>query len=453
MTYVAAFRAYSWDEDIETIAKRFFANCPGGRHVVLLDETKGPIDIGPYEKISHTIDTSEYQLKAYPKDFYSLWFNCDYGIYILRARMPGYDYYILSESDLAVNLCLDPVIEDVRRKQIDFVARDFCPAEPEWGFYPNASKAFRNPWKVYLFFMIVSARAADFLHEKRVDFAERFDQGEVTGWPFCEAWVPSTLREHDGMRLADIEDYALVDNLRYRPRVSLNDPAANKPGSLVHSVIGPTNIVSVLIDEYGAEEYFRPQSRMRWILRHDPLDAVLAAVRAAFLRNNDGRYLYLLEVLKRQIDGEESCFDIALLKPALSSSVSLWSHHYTADRDAAGANAIDISPDYGFHTHKENNPWWQVSLLGSFRINEIRIVNRPKLELRFTRFKIDSSIDGENWDCRYKKDDDIVVSSQVEEPWVQKFSPAFSACFVRITLLGEDCLHLRRVQVFGHEAR
>ena len=53
MSYLAAFRAYDWDETVDELAVRYFHACPGGHHVVLVDESRGVVPVPPrYLKLS-----------------------------------------------------------------------------------------------------------------------------------------------------------------------------------------------------------------------------------------------------------------------------------------------------------------------------------------------------------------------------------------------------------------
>ena len=74
--------------------------------------------------------------------------------------------------------------------------------------------------------------------DSRQQLAQRLLSGEIDLWPFCEAFVPTVLKSAPGMRFADVGSFAMTDHLRYRPRLSLHDPRANRPGSLAHSVPG-----------------------------------------------------------------------------------------------------------------------------------------------------------------------------------------------------------------------
>ena len=264
MRYVAAFRAYQWDEDIAALARRFFDACPAARQVVLADETRGKLGIQGYEVVSHTEDTSDFGLLVYPAGN-SLWHNVDYGLYILRARLPGYDYYLTSESDLAVNTKLDPIAAQAAAAGIDLVAHWVRPATPDWYWYENARASFENPLGSLLFFMLASARAVDLLFHMRRQMTLARQTNAAAEWPFCEAFVP-TLLQMAGMRLAEISAYADTENLRLRPRLLLTDPRANRPGSLAHSVLGKTAYIRAILKEHDPRDWFTPGSELRQAL-------------------------------------------------------------------------------------------------------------------------------------------------------------------------------------------
>jgi hypothetical protein len=261
MRYVAAFRTYTWDEDVAELARRFFRACPAARQVVLADETRGPLGIRDYEVISHTEDTSAFGLLVYPKGN-SLWHNVDYGLYILRARLPGYDYYLTSESDLAVNLLLDPIMARIAGERIDLTARWVREATPDWYWYKNARGNFAHPLGSLLFFMVVSARAVDLLYLIRRRMTLNWRAGGQAEWPFCEVFVPTVLKAA-GMKFADIGAYADTANLQLRPRLLLSDPRANRPGSLAHSVLGKAAYIRAMLKEYSPTDWLDPESELR----------------------------------------------------------------------------------------------------------------------------------------------------------------------------------------------
>jgi hypothetical protein len=285
MRYVTAFRTYTWDDGVAELARRFFAATPAARQVVLADETRGPLGITGYEVISHTEDTSNLGLLVYPAGN-SLWYNVDYGLYILRAALPGYDYYLTSEADLAVNTPLDAIVRTVAGRQTDIVAHWLRPATPDWEWYATAAGMFEQPMGSLLFFMILSARAIDLLFYMRSALTVELQAGRIDSWPFCEIFVPSLLRQA-GMSFLEIGEFADTENLRLRPRILLTDASANRPGSLVHSVLARPAYIRAIIKEYPPRDWLAPESEMRRALRDIPVAEYAALLCEAFAQAGD----------------------------------------------------------------------------------------------------------------------------------------------------------------------
>jgi hypothetical protein len=449
LKYVAAFRAYAWDDDIHELACRFFASCPGARHVVLLDESRGSIDIGGFEKVSHTEDSACLQLPIIPVGS-SLWYNVDYGIYFLAKALPDYDYYLLSESDLAVNLSLAPMMAAVSANAIDLVTHDVRPADSGWFWYPNSIEVYDSPWRSLLYFMVVSRRAATALLAARQELARRLTAGTVALWPFCEIFVPSALMQIGGFKVADIGEFAGVKNLNFRPRIVKHDPVASQPGTLVHSVLGRQRFIATLLAESRPSNFFRPGSELYIGLRRESFDDVAPKLRQALLRGREHAGLVRLQqemVIAGMADGVID--DLALNKPALTSSVSVFSAFPDPARDACGANSEIIADDFGFHTASDVDPWWMVDLLKEHVIDRVEIVNRVIAADRFRVFSIEGSRDGTAWTTRFTKITMDDISSDLENPWSLSLLDPFVARYVRIKLLGTEPFHLRKVRVFG----
>ena len=289
MRYVAAFRTYTWDDGVAALARRFFAATPAARQVVLADETRGPLGITGYEVISHTENTSNLGPLVYPAGN-SLWYNVDYGLYILRAALPGYDYYLTSESDLAVNTPLDAIVQTAAARQTDIVAHWVGPATPNWEWYVTAAGMFEQSMASLLFFMILSARAIDLLFYMRRALTVEFQAGRLASWPFCEIFVPSLLRQA-GMSFAEIGEFVDTENLRLRPRILLTDAAANRPGSLAHSVLARPAYIRAVIKEHPPRDWFAPASALRHALREISAAEYAPLLCAAFAQAGDGEGL------------------------------------------------------------------------------------------------------------------------------------------------------------------
>lgn len=448
IAYVAAFRTYTWDDGVAELARRFFAATPTARQVVLADETRGSLNIEGYEVISHTDDTSPLALPKMPADC-SLWFNVDYGLYILRDALPDFDYYLTSESDLAVNLSLTSMISEVARQKIDIVAHEVKLSTPDWHWHCNGASVFNPSWRSLLFFMLLSARAVDLLCETRRRHGREYAAGRMLTWPFCEPFVPSVLKQAE-MRFAEVGDFVDASNLKFRPRLPLDDARANVPGSLAHSVLATSSYIRAVIADFGPSDWFTTNSRLKEALLTQDIKDYAPILKRWYAEDHDHAALqaFCTEMSLVNATAEASA-DLAFCKPALSSSTSQWSHFADPQKDAAGAISVHEFDDFGFHTALETDPWWLVDLIDQCAVDEVAIVNRLTFPCRFRQFRLDSSIDGSTWINRHIKIDMADVSSVRSAPHRIRFADPFIARFVKITLLGLGMLHLRRVSVSG----
>jgi hypothetical protein len=146
--------------------------------------------------------------------------------------------------------------------------------------------------------------------------------------------------------------------------------------------------------------------------------------------------------------------NIAVGRPALMSSV--WEFACPAGSSladcAAGGNNGQITGGFGFHTELEKDPWWQVDLQDDHMVSGVALYNRLDLAERCTRVSVSGSLDGRDFEIQGAKFDDALFGGADGQPYVFRFSPAFRARFVRITLIGENFLHLDEVEVFGKRA-
>lgn len=449
MTYVAAFRTYTWDEGAKELARRFLRATQTARQVVLADETRGSLGIEDAELVSHTTNLAHLGLLNHPSDN-PLWFNVDYGAYVLRHALPGYDHYLLSESDLAVNLDLEPMMRVVSAQEIDVVIHDVRPSTPDWYWHRDGAAVFAQPWRSLLFFMVLSGRAIDLLFEMRRRQAAEYQAGRLAVWPFCEAFVPSVLKQAH-LRFAEVGDFADVADLRFRPRIALDDERASRPGALVHSVLAVPSYVRAVIAESKPADWFVPASDLRQTLATRSPATFAPLLRQAFATALDhaGLAEFNRQMASHGVDHDKAPADLAYCKPSIASSTSQWSHAEDPRQDAAGANGTTLHEDYGFHTGEETNPWWLVDLLQSYVIDRLCIVNRTRHQERFTSFMVHSSTDGHVWLLRHMKLDMAAVSDRADAPHQVSFADPFVARQLRVTKLGAGVLHLRRVQVFG----
>ncbi len=117
------------------------------------------------------------------------------------------------------------------------------------------------------------------------------------------------------------------------------------------------------------------------------------------------------------------------------------------DDAAGGCDGVkDGGP--GFHTEKQDQPWWRVDLGKSQPVARVVIWNRTECADRAARLQISFSDDARRWTIVYRHDGSVFHGFTDNKPLSVEFTNQ-AARFVRIQLPGNDYLHLDEVEVFG----
>ncbi len=120
----------------------------------------------------------------------------------------------------------------------------------------------------------------------------------------------------------------------------------------------------------------------------------------------------------------------------------------TPREDAAGGCDGVRDGSFGFHTSREQDPWWQVDLGREVSIGEVLIYNRgDACSHRARRLRVLLSGDGTSWTAVYNHDGSEFGGMWDGKPLSVLLHGA-KGRFVRIQLPGNECLHLDEVEVF-----
>ena len=120
----------------------------------------------------------------------------------------------------------------------------------------------------------------------------------------------------------------------------------------------------------------------------------------------------------------------------------------TAEEDAAGGCDGIMNGKWGFHTALEDDPWWQIDLKRSMRLDQIHVYNRcDHTAGRASRLAILVSGDGNEWEQVYQHDGTVFYGHTDGKPLVVDLAGT-TARYVRIQLPGKTCLHLDEVEVY-----
>ena len=449
-SYAAIFRTHVWDEGVRDMAERARACCGSGRFVVAADETRSPLQVGTFEKLSHTDDFSDYGLPSVPADKV-LWWNADYPLYAARRALPDSDYYVMFEYDVFLNCDVDRMVRQCAENKVDFVGSFMSPIGADHFFAESASAMVGDLWWAFIPFTIVSGRAIDEMLQIRQTLAAKLATEQISQWPYCEAFMPTVVAQRTEFISWGLDRLIDTSLLAGRPFISIRDPRLSKAEFIAHPVMSGQRFIKALISEQPPGSHYMSDGRLRPELQHEILDDLRAVFgdQIQNQRNPDGSWWVAESIVPPEPEIVRPWIDLAYGKPATQSSHSRWSRGASAEEDAALANRDPLPDECAFHTDAEENPWWQVDLLEICVVERIEIVNRVQFPLRFLHFRIDASRDGENWTTCFSKNDNAMVSSDPNYPARFTLVHQIHARFIRIMQLGTDCLHLRRVRVLG----
>ena len=133
------------------------------------------------------------------------------------------------------------------------------------------------------------------------------------------------------------------------------------------------------------------------------------------------------------------------------SSVSRWSRGTTAE-DSAGAVSGVLTGGFGFHTGKEDRPWWSIDFGEEVVVRMVRIFNRlgeVKFSDRCIEFAIEVADEGSDWREVFRKIDRKPIGGADGRPFVWTPEAGIPAQRLRIRLLDRGSLHYDQIEIFG----
>ena len=270
--YAVMLRTHFWDDYVERQYRRLLSRCDGGDVFILVDETNGRVKIPYPNVVSHT---QEGILGlGLSKAGYGnlLWFNGDYPLYAFHEEKPGYDYYVMIEYDVVVQLDLGSMISGLRREGIDFVGLTKGEPVSEWPHTESCLDVYRpeQVQKRLICLAAFSRRAVEHLFAKRLELSREHRGGALSRWPYCEAFIPTELGLA-GFELAELSRFGRTDRYDWKPAIAETDLPLLRDQAFLHPVLDPARYVQhTMKDVWPPEAFFLPGSEVGRRLRRVP---------------------------------------------------------------------------------------------------------------------------------------------------------------------------------------
>lgn len=264
--YAVMLRTHIWDDYVARQYDRLVAKTKSGQVFVLVDETGGHVEIDRDNVVRYTQDDvlALGLAKAGPGNL--LWYNGDYSLYIFMSRRPEFDFYIMIEYDVAVNVPLDDIVAKARRDGIGFIAhsKDVEPI-PEWNFTESCLDFYRvdQVQKRLMCLSLFSKQAAQQLFDRRLEQSRAYAKGGIRRWPYCEAYLATELGA-SGFKMAEITEFGPADHYDWLPAFAETDLGLLSDQAFIHPVLDAERYVAhTMRHTWPPESFFYPRSATR----------------------------------------------------------------------------------------------------------------------------------------------------------------------------------------------
>jgi hypothetical protein len=263
---IVAFRTHLWDHHIDLLARQAMRWSQGVEFVVIADETAGPIDCAPFDKLGHTRDFTPMGLPVFPHER-TLWHNADFPLYALREKFPGHAAYAMVEYDVFINFNLTALMEKCVAEGIDLMATHIGDAQTDFPWYDSLAGRYAAPKRALIPLMIVSGRAIDFMLEKRREMNVSPPQ-HMADWPFCEGFIPSCIQELPNAKLFDYGSIIGCPWFWVAEPVHISNPLCQLGNTINHPVMTGPHFIQKCFTPFNVERIFNPEDHAVQALRY-----------------------------------------------------------------------------------------------------------------------------------------------------------------------------------------
>jgi hypothetical protein len=282
--YAVLFRTHTWDSFIERQFERVRARVENGDVFIVANNTSGTCgEVEGFPFVAFHEDEIEAMGYARAGGGELLWYNVDYALYYFMRLKPNYDFYILFEYDVVVNVELDALIEAVAENGKDLVGLTKGDPVSDWWFRPSCLDVYAEAdiRKMLLPLGVFSKRAVEHLSERKLRLSEMLRAGEIGQWPHCEAFIVTELALA-GFEIDEFTNYGTTAKLSYEPAYLEQELGDLESESFIHPVLDTQRyIANVIKYEWCPERFFLRSSEFRRRLtRVPPRDYILPLGRA-----------------------------------------------------------------------------------------------------------------------------------------------------------------------------
>jgi hypothetical protein len=453
VTYAVLFKIYFLDPFVVRQLERLKARVGSGDLYVVVDQTRGPVESIPHDRIVRMTE-AEMVRRGFEKadpELPMFWHSADYSLYPLVEDLPPYDYYVTVEYDAVINRDLDGLVAAIAAEQLDFAGLKVTQPVLEWVWTATCDTIYdRAALRPYLnAIALYSHRAVVLLRQRRLELSGRFREGEITQLPLSEAFIATEL-EQQFYKTGDLANFGNTMRYTWWPPTVEVELDALAECTFIHPVLTGERCAEALLRPDRLQFFFIPG----WVVPQrlallKPSEYIPKLLPILMSRNRGAKPIAAVNLPAPIFEQPDPSPNIARGKPATQSSVSDFSRNPTPRDDAGGAVNGLATGTYGFHTGHDDPPWWMVDLEASYRIGEIWIFNRLDTDTTLQHIRLYLSINGRDWTLSVDHSSEGNYGGAWGDPLKITYGEDTVARFVRVELAGPRVLHLDQVKIFG----
>jgi hypothetical protein len=458
VTFAVLFKIYFLDLFVVRQLERLKAVVGPGDLYVVVDETKGAIDLIPHDKVVRVTEADMIRrgfAHAEPR-LSMFWHSADYSLFPLIEDLPPYDYYVTVEYDAVINENLDRLVDAIAAQKIEFAGLRTTQPVTEWDwtktvdtiYDPAVLRPYLNAIAFY------SRRGVTLLRDRRLELSRRFNAGEITQFPMSEAFIATEMELH-GYRVGNLADFGNFSRYTWWPPTVEAELGELRHCTFIHPVLEGERCAAALLRPDKLPDLFMPgwvvPQRLARLKPRDYIPKLLPIL--LHVGREMPATLASIDLPAPLFERPDPSPNIALGKPATQSSTCAQSRNIDLRADAGGAVNGMVTGTFGFHTGHDDPPWWMVDLETHYHLTGIWIFNRLDVPSNLQHFRIFISGNGRDWATLVDHRSDGNYGGAWGEPlMIEIGEDAIPARFVRIELGGPGVLHLDQVKIFGSPA-
>lgn len=270
--YAVLFRTHIWDAFVARQYERLKQRVGHGDLYILLDETHGPVATGQPDVVAHTNASIEALGLAPAGNGNMLWYNGDYPLYFFFDQYPDYDYYVMTEYDVCVNVDLDDVMARAAQAGAALVSLSKGEAVTDWAHAESCHDVYPADAveKRLICFAAFSREAVRHLFDRRVALSAEVRAGAIRNWPFCEGFIPTELAV-SGFQLMELSNLGTTERYDWWPPVLEDDLPGLAEQTFIHPVLDRARYVDSALRIWRVSELLHTRSALRRRLSRVPV--------------------------------------------------------------------------------------------------------------------------------------------------------------------------------------